>query len=443
MSRLFVIAVDGLARQQAKALSAWLPWLDDMFRSSCVRTLDSSPLPNAPAIWSEILSGRSWLALSCPGYARPAASLNDVRIVTESDLRFSLSLLSSVPGSDTVVANLPLVLPGHGRLWLSDGSLPLAQVVSPPDLAGRAPFDAYKARPFLSSTIALVDLDESLKACFRSELSRLECVAELLSTSRWQKCFMRLSVFDLMAHILGPDALSCQELRFWPQIKEFLERLNESLSEITQRLDDTVVCAVSAFSHTACRARLNLNQLLCQGGFCQLAVSEGEDNPLMAARAAAALAVSREREGGTVPSRMVSRTNRFVPEGLLAASPVSGTVYLNLKSRFVDGAVEENRRAALLESVRKYLEQELLGEFGALVQVCGNEEAESGGPDLVIYAEGVEFHNTSNAPAVDRDNRPLSTHKAEGFLCAPADCQNVPAVIRPVDVYSILNAIVA
>jgi predicted AlkP superfamily phosphohydrolase/phosphomutase len=254
---------------------------------------------------------------------------------------------------------------------------------------------------------------------------------------------VRLSVFDLIAHLLGPYALQCQELRVWPQINEFLERLSESLSEMTRRLDDAVVCAVSAFSHTVCRARLNLNQLLSQGGFCRLAVSEDDANPLIAARSAAARAVSRERESGAVQSRTVSRTNRFIPEGLLAASPVSGTVYLNLKSRFVDGVVEENRRAALLESVREYLQQELSREFGSLVQLCGCEGAESEGPDLIVYGEGVEFHNTSNSPAVDRDNLPLSTHRAEGFLCAQADCQNLPAVIRPVDVYSILNAIVA
>lgn len=441
LSRLLVVAVDGLAPQQAKALSAWLPWLNDMFRSSCVKTLDSSPLPNTAAIWGEILSGRSWLELGCPGYARPASSLNDVRIIRETDLRFSLSLVSSVPGSTTVVANLPLVLPGNGRLWLSDGSLPLVQVVSPPDLAGRAPFDAYRARPFVSCTTALADLGESLNACFRSELSRLECVAELLATSPWQKCFMRLGVFDLIAHLLGSDALMCRELRFWPQMKEFLERLSESLSEMTGRFDDAVVCAVSAFSHTACRARLSLNELLSQGGFCRLAASEEDANPLMAARSGAARAVGPEPQSGAVQSRMVSRTNRFIPERLLAASPVSGTVYLNLKNRFVDGVVEENKRGALLTSVRKYLEEELSREFGSLVQILTPDGAESGGPDIVIYAEGVEFHNMSNSPAVDRDNRPQSTHKAEGFLCAPADCQNLPAVIRPVDVYSILNAI--
>jgi hypothetical protein len=40
---------------------------------------------------------------------------------------------------------------------------------------------------------------------------------------------------------------------------------------------------------------------------------------------------------------------------------------------------------------------------------------------LMIYGEGLEFHNSCIGPAIDRINKPRTAHSCEGFFCLPND----------------------
>lgn len=408
--------------------------------------INSVPLTSAQAIWAEILAGKRWFEAGCPGYARPLSSLNDLKVMEESDLAEPVTLLSDaeLPQGKDLVLNMPLLGPTSNRLWLSDGSLPMHTAVSPKELADQEPFSQYRPRPFVSANVALSDVRRSVLDCLSTEYNRLDCFRHLVTRSDWKRCLLRVNVFDLLSHLLGNEFLGCDDLLFSPEISEFVSFFDECLKQVQAELTDLSICFVSAFSHGECHARLNLNQLLQEGGFCRLDAGGDVSPAQMKRRAAATRLVKSAGSGGSGDKEpLVARSNSFNSSRTLAGSPVQGCIYVNGKDRFVDGIVEQGDRASVVERVHSYLSRELSKAFGSRSLIwTAPDRRHARYPDLMVYVEGVELHNSFGPPLIDYVSKPRSIHAPEGFVWLPLAESARPAVLEPVQVHVELKNII-
>ena len=433
-----MLSVDGLSATDLGALSQQVEWLNQFTNPIRLKTSNGQAIVSLQSVWAEILTGRPWYAVGCPGYRRPTASLNECEVVTEDGLWTNNCLINSEPARPALLINMPLLKPRpEHRLWLADGSLPLQTTVSPSTLAIKPPFNSYRPRPFSSSARALLHLNDSVKACLEVEQKRIQCAIALMESHDWQSCFLRITVFDLLTHLLGPGYLLCEQLSLWPSIKTFLQFLDTSLKRISQLAADSYMYLISTFSHIVCRARLNPNQLLAQGGYCNFAPQEVANQDMTRRKRASLVVAGKKTEIHWAAQSLISLTSRFEASRTAAASPVYGTVYLNLQDRFKDGIVSQRHALPLMVEVAEYLKYALELEFGngdyifRPLRPCldepslklGQENATlsiaPGIPDLIISIDGVELTDSSQTPIIDYENHPHSVHKYEGFVCLP------------------------
>ncbi len=123
--------------------------------------LESAGSATPQSVWAELLTGKEWKANGCVGYAYPNRSLNDLKIFSEKDL---LSPCLVTPDREDVISiNLPLVLPGK-RIWVGDGSMPLAPAMS--SAAKAYVTEPYKPRAYSTIATALFNRYTSLEADF-------------------------------------------------------------------------------------------------------------------------------------------------------------------------------------------------------------------------------------------------------------------------------------
>lgn len=421
---VLVISLDGLAQDGLVLLSQFMDWPKQFSHLFRLKSSNEQPFVSVQSIWSEILAGQSWSILDCPGYQRPGSSLNECAVLSEDDLLYP-ACAGDIP---SVVINMPLLKPrSEKRIWLADGSLPIQAMVSPERLAAMAPYNSYRARPFPSTATALVDLVETVKTCLDTEKQRLSCALHVIKNNNWQIAFIRITIFDMLAHLLGPDYLACTHRLLWTEIRSFLCELDQALASIFAMSTGSRKCIVSAFTHAKCKARLNLNQLLVRAGFCRL-----QERSQLSHRLKVVQAFQTRENGPCLP--IVSLTDQFDSAATSAASPVSGTIYLNRQSRFRDGIVAGEDEATLLVAVQQYLESALSREFGkeryvfgidgAASRLMDNSEQEGKlsndqrrrGPELAVSIAGVDLHDTSNVTTIDHENHPRSTHDYHGFV---------------------------
>ncbi len=414
-----------------------MSWVRQLIEGTEMKVLDGRPHACPQPVWAQALSGRSWCELGCAGYAAPRASLNDVQILSEDDLRLDGAILPGQAGGTILTINMPLLKPKPGRLWLSDGSLPMPLSVSPPELLSDPLFARYKPRPYSSSALASVVTEQSVVQCMRIEQERIACALHLIERGPWQSCFLRLSVFDLLSHMLGPDFLLAEKLSVWPDIEDFLGFLDRALIEICTRADADLLFVLSSFSHTACEARLNLNELLACGGFCRLASRETQIGPVIERRKAAIQAGAAQAV--IDPLALVSPASLFDPSRTIAGSPVAGAVYLNRSDRFAEGTVAAGDLDREFQEVKEYLGRELNREFGGRLFMWSEVDAGRRCPELMIYVDGVELHDLQGSAPIDRRNRPRSTHRAQGFICLASGCDRWQGAVKPPDIYTVLT----
>jgi predicted AlkP superfamily phosphohydrolase/phosphomutase len=414
-----VISLDGLSQADLAILTEFMDYPKQLDNCLSLDSADAQPFVSVQSVWAEILTGKAWSATGCPGYRRPTSSLNTCAVISEDELVYPADL-AKPDYNDSIVINMPLLKPGRqNRLWLSDGSLPIQTRVSPERLALASPYNSYRAKPFPSTAHALIDLTESVKACLENEKQRLRCALQLIKSSKWQIAFVRITVFDTLAHLLGPDYLSCRHRLIWPYIKSFLPELDQMLADIAEISKDSYTCVISTFSHVPCHAQVNLNQVLAKGGFCRLREHHQLERYELASRMQAVRAVHATM-AGTLP--IVSLTKPFDLSHTTAASPVYGAIYLNCKDRFVDGIVTKKDAGPILAEIREFLNAALSKELGlgeyvfSSPQIDKKPAQEIFTPDLLVSIDGVELHDANQIGAIDHENHPRSTHSYRGFV---------------------------
>lgn len=435
--RLFLLSVDGLSIDDFHGLGSKISWFNELGKNGNVKALDTKPLTNAQSIWAEILSGNSWANLDCPGYSRPEHSLNDARIMMESHLAKPLALLDNKDEQLHLTVNMPLVLPKPGRLWLSDGSMPLNTLVAPTALSQEAPFSQYKPRAFLSSAIAQETVQKSVTDCLQVEEQRLKCALKLIRDNQWQVCCLRLTVFDLLYHLIGSDFLKHDYFTVSPQIGAFLAFVDRVLNDIKKELPDSLVYVISAYRHDQCIARLNLNQLLAEGGFLKMKPETNKNRSETFARRFAAVTATNRLVHHEEP--VVGKTNSIQTASTLAASPVHGAIYINRKDRFIDGIVNGADADAIICRLKDYLNETLGQQFGSRFLIRTTNETNAHSADMMIYVDGVEMHDLANGIVFDRLNKPKTTHVAEGFVSLPAGQNHQADTIGTIALHSLLK----
>ncbi len=401
---MLLISLDGLSANEFKYLSTNFGFLEE--HSNCdISKLSSNTLNSAHGTWGEILSGSPWWESGCVGYAFPRHSLNDLEIGTESSYQFH-SMLTQVP---TLVVNVPLLEP-QNRLWLSDGTNASSRV-NPNKLAIQEPFKSYQARPFTSPSYYFGKTKEGTRLCLEIEKQRLTCAESLALQDNWRLGIVRLTAFDQLAHLLGPHYLRDTSLAVHSAIESFISKAGESLKRIIQSAEPTTIAVVSAYSHVECKKRVNLNQVMTQLGLCKL-LDKATVQKEQALRYQSATALSNRID----TSPLISTTNIFVEESCIAASPVQGAVYINKKDRFKNGLIDINEQVSKTNEIASQLKSALC-EAGINNINIESPPSKTLAPDLMIYAEGVDFHNLYDAPAVDAFSHPKSCHSTTGFVC--------------------------
>jgi hypothetical protein len=263
------------------------------------------------------------------------------------------------------------------------------------------------------------------------EVKRTACALQLYRTAKWSQVIWRTTVFDQLAHLAGLDFLSTSDLFFSSVLKEFANLLDDALYEILSESGiDWII--LSAFSHVPCRAKANLNALLEEGRFLQL-LSGCAVNAQSLTEAVEAIAAKPLRPD---QRRLVSMESRIDTLNTLAASPVSGSIWVNRADRFEDGAVAAAAVETVKSNVREFLSTALEERFNSVVKV---EENPSGGaerslaPDFIVAIDGIEFHNLIGGGA-ESNHLPRTTHAQGGFVLSNSSKRHAGSKIEPTEV---------
>lgn len=402
--------------------------------------MDTRPFTQSQPIMAEILTGVPWWENGCAGYSAPDKTLNQLSILTEANLTAPITLLDSAGAS--VVVNMPLLAPDVGRFWLSDGSMPIQIDVSPTTLSQKSPFKNYIPRAFPSLAMGLPDPRTSSEHCITAEEQRMECVLDLIENEDWETCVWRFSIFDQLAHLLGAEYLDDPNLWINHRLTEFTARLNDAINSLI--LKKLNVYVLSSFSHSRCRARFDLNRFLKRENLLSLNDTRVSSPSRQSAKRNEALEAILGEESRSLFG-MATSEGRIIPSETVAASPVSGCVYINDKQRFRDGLIETQDLASIRERVRIHLTDELDTIFGGLFSIHTNPESRKllhnkslALPDFIIHLDGIELHDESD-PLLSGADKPRSTHSSKGFLLLPRSMKLNALQIRTTDVCGILG----
>jgi len=416
--RLLLLSIDGLSRENFEFLSRRLVMSCPHLRFDELVEIDSSPFTSAHAIWAEILTGKSWYENGCVGHARPGASLKQLEIITEDHL--SSPIRFEVEGELCIYINVPLIARSKSnRIWLAEGSSPSLLRVSPSKLQKEEPYAKYKPRPYAGLATALTAPSKSAQSCLDLERQRLACATQLLKTTNWRRCIFRLSAFDQLGHLLGPDYLKDPTLRIAQSLQKFVTDFDTTLSEILE-MPDLDVFLLSSFSVIDCIAQVNINDLLIRGGFAQ-ARSTNDDEASTKLRNDASLAIA----GMTIAApkkRSSPSPSTTGARGTAAFSPVAGSVYMNARDRFSDGYVPSEKLARLSDRLKSYLAEETRARYGVDLQIASlpSEASEKSLlPDFIVHADGCEFTDQP-APTFLSAGVPKGVHGCRGFMMPAA-----------------------
>ena len=438
--RQIVLGVDGLSCEDLVDFVQLLPKSRRYFNLDSPLAVEGSVLTSPQGLWSEVLTSCDWTINGCVGYSHPRRSLNALAVMQERDLFVPPKFAAEeTPESRTLSINMPLLMPkAKVRDWLSDGSQPVAYRVKPSKLLTHPELQDYSPRAFsdLSSALGRPSAGAQFIEC---EKQRIDCAAILMQSRQWQRCFWRMSVFDDLSHFVGMGFLKARDLLITKPLLQLLDHLDDLLDAILSSGEATVHI-VSTFSHVACQGMLNLNNLLATGGFF---TTEGNENEFRSKtnRMAASLLFTGMDDITNFTLR--SHEGQLKTSHTLAASPVSGCIYINAKEYFDDGIVDAHSRHSIHQRLGSFLHDTLGKKFWGSAKIVENDEqslklAAGPMPDFVVSIDGIEFSDQPNPPRSLNDI-PRTTHRASGFVLLPANQMIESKAIKPRQVLEVIG----
>lgn len=421
-SSSLLVSLDGLSASDFDTLKKSLPFTAQYLNEGTTSVLDAGILSSCQAIWAEVLTGVPWHSNGCSGYSFPGDSLNQPVTCTEKNLTKPLKLLDV--DAPHFVLNTPLLLPQiDNRIWLSDGSMPLAVSVSPRTLEKEEPFRGYIPRPANYLVQMLERTDAVLTRLVDVEKKRFECALNLIRNYPDSNGIVRITAFEHLAHAIGADFLSSKNTRYSNTISDLLSSLDSWLSEVFASGREVLI--ISPYSHIPCHAQLNINSLLEKGGYLSLTrpTHDTAQN-----RRLAAMDVLKDQDDPMgelevlLYKRGLAKQLRFDTTKTVAASPSAGCIWLNRDSRFKDGKSmnDVEARKKILE-IEQFLQDNLSRVFDDNFAIFtrsdeGNSiEPNPATPDIYVYIAQVEMHNNYE-PLYGPGDKPRSVHHPRGFF---------------------------
>jgi hypothetical protein len=426
-----LISFDGLSSADLIALCNLMPKTKSFIENGDIHVLDNHLLTQPQPIWAEILTGTPWYENGCSAYSRPSGTLNRLMVVTEKELLTRAKLLDEKNGGNVVSINLPIVKSKPPRrLWLSDGSLPTNKQVSPPALLKCEPIKSYESRPFKDIGSAIGLPATSAHSSIAVEKIRIDSALYLLRNFQCDRFILRLTLFDHLYHLLGINYLQTENHVMHDEIVEFCLYLDAAMSEIIAAFAGDVII-LSGYSHLPCTKTLSLNYLLEHSGL--LMVSEQADETKKQRISVTNVVLGHEASD----SILCSYEGQIDAKATVAASPTSGTVYINRSDVFENGSVtpasyEEKRLA-----VRQLLQKAAVSRFGDAVHIqeAPRESMKIAAPipEFIVNIDGVEFHNIRDANLREQDT-PRTTHSSSGFVVVPKGRLNKDESVKLTDI---------
>lgn len=425
--KLSVICLDGMSAEQFEFSLQFMPGLAHTLEKPCLSELDSLPFNDPHPIWAEVLTGESWYRNGCTGYAIPMQSLSNLKICTEHDLLTPVRLLPEPEkGRQHVVINVPLLEPQKNqRVWFANASSPAVVNVSPCSVKTEAsPYSEYRPRPVSSMGAAMSDTENSLTRLLAAETNKLECAKSACRDFNWQHLIYRASIFDQLAHLLGPHFMKERNLKVWPSLLTFLTNLDVMICEVIAHSDRYLI--FSGFSHGACHELFSLNDLFSRANMLSRTAPR-LDNLLRLQASSAA------RPGDESSRPLVSDFRSVLSSRTICASPTKGVIYINSTDRFVDGIVVADNLAQQIERTLALLNTGL-AKFGGAASIHSNLQ-EPNGPQFLVAIPNVELVDSLEHLRSD-GTLPHSTHLARGFIHSPGGSVQG---CKPIDIACILG----
>lgn len=377
--------------------------LSEIFGSNCdphLIAIDTRPHLSAQSAWAELLTGKPWYENGCSGFSH--FHPDNSELSSQDTLNCPLALIKE----PAIVINLPLVKPGANRYWLGDGSLPLSSHKNIDNALVQQFLKDYEPRPYLSTKLISGDSTKRIYDLLDIELKRLALAEHLLINTTWQTAFIRLNLFDTLQHIKENDCWQSQDFVWSAKLQEALMQIGQHIKNMLNAASNTTSCFISSYSHDKCLGRINLNEILYRGGFCQFEESLSPANKRRLATAQI-LKAGKKR----APLYMVARQNIPIFQHSRVVSPTYGTLYSNKQSSVSQG--KQNLEQAI-SFVSKYLESYI----ETTLEIFENPEAVNSNnraADCMLYLKGYDFYCTPG-PTIDLIDKPDSCHTAQGFM---------------------------
>lgn len=397
--------------------SGYCAWFKDLSDKHSFVSIESSVFQSPQAIWAELLTGNDWLSNGIYGYGTVEKSIADVQVTNEHHLRLQTPISDKNDKDWRLLANVPLTLPAQNRIWLSDGTTPVAADANTIRLLSGLGINKYSPRACFSANY--LGSAQELELLFAHELERLKICLQAIRQFKCSLSIIRISAFDIMFHAFGTDFLESNLFRYQPIWLDFLGQLSQMLSELEALIGVDNIAVFSTHNHVPCLGLLDINQLLYRSGFLQ-ATKSCLDEPSVLTRRAAAIQYFRPQsiDADLMPSG-------YAPETSRAFSPVEATVMINSASRFSHGLLEAEEASALStvlsELIGEYLSASEIADY-RIYNVAGQKDGKrmDSGPDLVISGSGLGFRS-ANIQTNSFDWTPRTVHGKAGFLLAPPD----------------------
>jgi predicted AlkP superfamily phosphohydrolase/phosphomutase len=422
-NRTIIISLDGLSLSDFACLIKKLPQASKLIDATSLCSLEAGLLTSPQAIWAELLTGQPWYLNGCYAHARPFNNLNSTRIITESDFLCCVRLFDLE--RPHIIVNAPLLVPRKPqRVWMADGSLPVPTTVSPASVIERDSFCKYKPRPYFSPLNALGNSSKIME-CFDCERARLEYATDLLKNEPWSFSLIRLTLFDQLSHLLGVGYLQDSDLVYAEPLNDFLKLLDAWLAKLLRQNCQTLI--MSAFSHVSCISRLSLNNLLYEGNFLDFKTSD----EAMSRRLVGLSVLGNEGEDidseqakeAFLYQRSNCQQSMFDESTTIAASPMSGCIFINAVDRFSGGIVPAAEIEFVHDDLKNYLCAKFESRFGSHFSIWSRMQVAASSPDapdFLVYIPGVELHNSADKFLRPFD-KPRSVHYPQGFVCSSSN----------------------
>lgn len=414
--RNVIVGLDGVPPGLMEELSeeGAMPNFAGLMDEGSFKKMDSSIPAISSTSWGTIITGRN------PG-EHGVYGFTDV---IEGTYTLSFSNFNSFRkpafwqrgnGATNVILNVPSTYPAkelngcHVSGFVSPNMdravYPESLLAKLKEMDYRIDVDADKGHK--SERLLFKELDDALEA-------RIEAYRYLWDRYDWDNFMLVFTGTDRLEHFLW-DAYEEPDHEYRDQFMEFFGRIDEVLGELDGRLGEgDRLLMLSDHGMERVKFNVNVNAFLQKKGYLELSDDEGKQ-----------------------------KYNR-IEEGTEAFALEHGRIYLNRRSKYPKGSVEEAESEEIIERLREDLRGLEKDGESVVSEIYGREEIYHGGqigkaPDLVLVPESGYNLRGKLSDETFEESPFTGMHNREAFLYGKGGGIELPGQPTVEDVTSLLN----